>query len=187
MNSINYPPPSLNVWQTRFELEWLLTVFKAFAPRNVLELGSADGGTLWAWSHNCEPGTRITSVDWYHPEYVDNRALYPAWAEEGRCEIAVVAGDTREPATLEAVAARAPFDWLFIDAGHAWNEVHNDWVKFGPLVRRGAVVFHDIAPNPEPNVDVTKLWTELKKVHPHLEILHDWRNCRCGVGVLFVN
>ena len=57
--------------------------------------------------------------------------------------------NTVDPATLALAATHAPFDLLFIDAGHDVDDVRCDHEIFAPLVRRGGfVAFHDALPRP---------------------------------------
>ena len=55
--------------------------------------------------------------------------------------------DTHAPATVGFAAARGPYDFLFIDAGHDFEDVHQDYRAYGPLVRKGGIIaFHDSLP-----------------------------------------
>ena len=187
-NAVTMPPHEINTWQSPFELGWMLDIFVRQAPRCILELGSADGGTLWCWAQNCQPGAHIISVDWFHPSYPDNRDKYPQWSIDGDCFIEAIRGDTRDDLTLARVKARGPYDWLFIDAGHGINEVTSDWERYSPLVPPGGVVvFHDIAPTMRPQqVEVHLLWSNIKKGRKHMEIFENDQDDKLGIGVLFM-
>lgn len=188
--SLTLPPPSVNVWQSRFELERLLALFQLANPKHVCELGVADGGLTWCWAHNCSPGAHILSVDWWNPDapYPDNRACFGHWALRNTCTIDWVAGDTRADDTLARVKAFAPFDWLFIDAGHAIKDVTSDWERYSPLVAPGGVVaFHDITPTMRPDqVEVHLLWRELKRGRKHVEIFENDGDDKLGIGLLYL-
>ncbi len=190
MTLITLPPVSINTWQSPFELERLLLLFRHANPKHVLELGSADGGSVWCWAHNCSPGTQILSVDWWKPDagYPDNRHLYGQWAIRNTCTIDWIAGDTRDESTVERVKTFAPFDWLFIDAGHAINEVTNDWNRYSPMVSPGGVVvFHDITPTMQPNqVEVHLLWKELRRGKKHIELFENDQDNKLGTGLLWL-
>lgn len=186
---LTLPPPSINTWQSLFELERLLLFYRHRTPMHILELGSADGGSIWCWAHNCVPGAHILSVDWFHTElYPDNRHLYGHWAERNTCRIDWIEGDTRDDTTLARVKEFAPFDWLFIDAGHGLTEVSSDWERYGPLVQPGGVVaFHDITPKMRPKeLEVRLLWDKLKQSHRHVEIIADVNDDKLGTGLLWV-
>lgn len=52
--------------------------------------------------------------------------------------------DTHDAAAREWAEERATYDLLFIDAGHAYLDVHRDFVDYHGLVRPGGIVaFHD--------------------------------------------
>lgn len=74
----------------------------------------------------------------------------------------LVCGDTRSENTLRVARESAPFDLLFIDAGHLYAEVTADYRDYAPLVRPGGIVaFHD-AVQRVPNVEVYRLVDELR-------------------------
>ena len=51
---------------------------------------------------------------------------------------------THDLAALTLATQHAPFDFLFIDAGHDFTDVQDDHAAYGPLVRPGGIVaFHD--------------------------------------------
>jgi len=51
---------------------------------------------------------------------------------------------THDPEALKLATQHAPFDFLFIDAGHDFTDVRDDHAAYGPLVRPGGIVaFHD--------------------------------------------
>lgn len=55
--------------------------------------------------------------------------------------------DTHDPAAVVFAGARGPYDFLFVDAGHDFEDVRLDHVFYGPLVRVGGIVaFHDSLP-----------------------------------------
>lgn len=56
-------------------------------------------------------------------------------------------GNTHAPAVIDFAALRAPFDFLFIDAGHSVDDVAEDYCDYAPMVRHGGIIaFHDALP-----------------------------------------
>lgn len=65
--------------------------------------------------------------------------------------------DTRDSVIQQHALEVGPFDLLFIDAGHKFDDVRLDHAEYGPLVRPGGVIaFHDALKRPgfEDEVDV---------------------------------
>jgi len=52
--------------------------------------------------------------------------------------------NTHDQAAAEFAEAGAPYDFLFVDAGHSEDDVAADHATYGPMVRPGGVIaFHD--------------------------------------------
>jgi hypothetical protein len=49
--------------QARDEIVWLLAIVNTLAPRRVLEIGTANGGTLFLWAQVAAPDAHLVSVD----------------------------------------------------------------------------------------------------------------------------
>ena len=64
-------------------------------------------------------------------------------------------------------------DYLFIDADHRYQAVLSDFLLYAPFVRRGGIIaFHDIVERASrPDVQVPRLWSEIKDLAPSLEII----------------
>lgn len=158
------PPAPVQVFQWSAEFEPLLDIYRERKPMSVLEIGTYHGGTLYHWLQNAPPGCRIVSLDSYAVG-VDNRHLYLDWVPDG-VELVTLVGDSRHPVTVENVRRYAPFDWVFIDAGHLYEEVRDDWENYRPMTTHGGVVvFHDILPPSRtwPIIHVAWLWKEIRQ------------------------
>lgn len=56
----------------------------------------------------------------------------------------LVSGSTHDENVRSLVEFHAPYDFLFIDAGHTYDDVKQDHEMYAPMVRAGGVVaFHD--------------------------------------------
>ncbi len=174
-----FMPSVVPCLQREAEFSQLLELYRERAPKTVLEIGTYYGGTLYHWLQNATPGTKVVSVDSYVTD-VDNRPLYEGWMLEG-VDLAVVEGDTRNPAVINLVDRLSPtYDWVFIDAGHLYDEVRHDWVTFGALCT-GVVCFHDILYK-----DVARLWAEIKAEFEAREIISDPTTEWHGIGCVFM-
>lgn len=177
------PPTPVAIHQWEDEFEQLLDLYRDAAPVGVLEIGTYHGGTLYHWLQNARDGALVVALDSYSVG-VDNRHLYEDWRPSG-VTLEVIEGGSHDPATVARVQEFAPFDWIFIDAGHLYHEVRNDWEFYGPMAAKGGVVcFHDINPADE-TIEVDRLWREIKRRHSTEEIVggHEGGG---GIGVVHV-
>ena len=176
-----FMPSAVPCLQREAEFTQLLELYRERKPLSVLEIGTYYGGTLYHWLQNAQPGALVVSVDSYATG-VDNRALFEEWAEED-VMLEVVAGDTHDPRTLLEVGKFSEsYEWVFIDAGHQYDEVKADWHNYGSL-GSGVIAFHDILHPP-----VAQLWGEVKQWQPRAEFREivsepgEW----CGIGVVLL-
>jgi predicted O-methyltransferase YrrM len=147
----------------------------------VVEVGCDAGGVLWAFQQ--AGAGHVIGVDLPRGPYSSGRKLAAHGAE-------MVIGNSREQSTrrrLVEVLDGDPVDLLFLDADHTYKGVKADWETYGPLVRPGGVVtFHDICHHKDyPEVQVERLWWELKSKNPDLwsEIVYYARPWGSGMGI----
>ena len=180
------PSAPVPIFQHEAEFTRLLKLYRERKPRNVLEIGTYHGGTLYHWLSNAPLGAHVVSVDSYAVG-VDNRHLYPEWARDG-IDLTVIEGDSHDPQVIAKVRQLAPYQWLFIDADHYYEPVKQDWESYGPMVEEGGVVcFHDILEDlaSHPEIEVRRLWEEIKEKHRTEEIVESERNAWGGIGIVF--
>jgi predicted O-methyltransferase YrrM len=178
------PPTPVPIFQWEQEFTQLLDVYRELAPRRVLEVGSYFGGSLFHWLQNAPEGSTVVSVDSYAVG-VDNRHLYHDWVPDG-VSLQVIAGKSAAESTVTQAKAWAPYDFIFIDAGHYYTEVRADWDAYLPLAQKGAVVaFHDILTHSEhPEIEVGRLWAEVKEDFETEEIVANPDAAWGGIGVV---
>jgi predicted O-methyltransferase YrrM len=178
------PPTPVPIFQWEQEFTQLLDVYRELAPRRVLEVGTFHGGTLYHWLTNAPEGSTVVTVDSYAAG-VDNRHLYGDWVPDG-VSLQVIAGKSAAENTVTQAKAWAPYDFIFIDAGHYYTEVRADWDAYLPLAQKGAVVaFHDILTHSEhPEIEVGRLWAEIKQDFETEEIIADPEASWGGIGLV---
>lgn len=130
--------------------------------RNIMEVGTGNGGTLFLFSQLLEQGGLIITLDNYK---------FPKWKEEffsnfhKSAIIKIITGSSFNRDTIfkvKTALGSAKLDLLFIDADHTYEGVKNDFEKFAPLVKDdGIIAFHDIVPGRENGVPI--FFEELKK------------------------
>jgi len=182
------PEAPVPILQWEWEFRQLLDLYRVRIPLNVLEIGTYHGGTLYHWLQNAAPDAKVVSVDSYVTG-IDNRDLYADWTPED-VELVVIDGDAASPETLRKVidALEGDFyDWIFIDAGHSYEDVSSDWGFYSRLADRGnsVIALHDIVPGP--GLEVHKFWKKLQaRGHVTQEIICDHVADWGGIGVVYL-
>lgn len=163
------PVPHL---QNKWEFDKIVDLFAITSPKNVIEIGSFYGATLWAWMQlmwGLEE-QKVTSVDLpigpgdgRYDEMIKSRSLWREWEAESGCRLFDIQGDSHSPEIIKTVGDIYPnrdVDFLFIDGDHSYGGVKADFENYCHLVRPGGViVFHDVIGLPE----VGEYWENLKK------------------------
>jgi len=164
-----------NVVQVNAELWILVQAIQEISAKRILELGTANGGTLKFFEHVAAPDGKIVTIDGGK----SNLAHLPIDFSNPLCEITLISGNTQHPETVEEVKrifGDEPIDFLFIDADHQYEGVKKDWENYHDLVRPGGIIgFHDVNHPP-----VKQLWNEINI--PHQSKVH--HNHGLGTGII---
>lgn len=180
------PEAPVQIFQHVSEFNALLKIYIEKKPARVLEIGSYHGGTLYHWLlHSAEDAT-VVSVDTYTA--ADNRDKYPDWTPED-VTLIVIEGNSHYVETVEQVREHAPYDFIFIDAGHYYSEVRADWENYMPMATpHGIIALHDILTHvSHPEIEVEKLWREIRADgYPTEQIIASNENAWGGIGVVYL-
>jgi len=176
--------------QIQEELASLVRDVRILNPANVLEIGTARGGTLFLWTRLAKQHAKIVSIDLPHGNfgggYSRRRALlYRRFVGKGQT-LHLLRLDSHAESTLQKTKqlfAGSPIDLLFIDGDHTYEGVKRDWEMYSSLVRPGGmIVFHDVAGNYE-DTQVKRLWDSIKDKYRSREYVAD-PGGQYGIGVL---
>jgi len=137
-------------------------------PRTVLEIGTAQGGVFWLLCRVAAPDATLISLD-LPPDQRhsggEKIALDLESMKNPNQSVHVVHGNSHEIATPELIRnilGGRPLDLLFIDGDHTYDGVRQDYLMYGPLVRKGgSIAFHDIVKTHWPGCQVDQFWSEL--------------------------
>jgi predicted O-methyltransferase YrrM len=177
----------VNLVQVPSEVSQFLSFLRAERPRRVLEIGTADGGTLYLLAWASASDARLLSLDLrtYSPE---RTRLFDAFAGS-RQEVVTRRADSQLEATRDEVSSffrGEPLDVLFIDGDHTYEGVRRDYELYAPLVRSGGVIaFHDIVDGPETSVGgVPRFWRAIRaSLDESTEIVESWDLGGYGIGL----
>jgi predicted O-methyltransferase YrrM len=180
------------------ELEPLLALVRERRPRTVVEIGTSEGGSLYAWSRAADPYGLIVSIDkpggLFGGGYSEDEAREFQSSTQPGQELHTLRRDSHKRRTLRRLRSlldRRPIDFLMIDGDHTYKGVKRDWKMYEPLVAPGGLIaFHDILQHPkQPLCKVDELWAELAPEHRTVEFTDpdddrghgQWG----GIGVIF--
>ena len=194
----------INPLQVRDEILELLRIVDGINPKVIIEIGTANGGTLFLFSRIASEDATIISVDlpggMFTSKYIKFSGYggYPKWRIPLYKSFALVnqnlhliKADSHNQATLEEVKGLLNgknVDFLFIDGDHSYEGVKKDFEMYSPLVKDGGIIaFHDIISA----CDISKFWSEIKEDYTeemkgnYIEIIKDQDQGLVGIGVLF--
>src|SRR5690606_34611658 len=158
------------------------------APRTILEIGTARGGTSLIWAHIAKQ--RLITCDITGSERFSEllRAFPPP---RSACKVTVMTGDSHARSFQDRVRAELAgerVDFLFIDGDHTESGVEQDFEAYRGLVRPGGLIaFHDIAPRQKLATNqVQHFWKRIRDQHDTHEIIASADQVGFGIGVLRV-
>jgi predicted O-methyltransferase YrrM len=177
--------------QVRSEIMSLSCIVRDLAPKSIIEIGTAKGGTLFLFSRLADPAATLLSIDLPGGEfgggYPEWKAkLYHSFSLPGQT-MHLLRADSSAPNTIEKVKSifgERLVDFLFIDGNHTYQGVKKDFELYSPLVRKGGIIaLHDIAVHPDDaNCNVDRFWNEIKN-HNSREFIEDQAQMWAGIGV----
>ncbi|MCF6355891.1 MAG: class I SAM-dependent methyltransferase [Candidatus Polarisedimenticolaceae bacterium] len=182
--------------QNPVEIEQMFDEVCHLNPERILEIGTAQGGTLYLWTQAASDNASLMSIDLpdgdFGGAYASCRAaLYKSFARPGQT-IWLELADSHLPesrAKVKEYFTGQPIDFAFIDGDHTYEGVKADFNDYGPLVRPGGIIaFHDILYREnQPSIRVDILWGELKEQYSCTEFIGpEGSGKKIGIGFLRV-
>jgi len=172
--------------QIPLEIENLQLTIANHKPKIILEIGTANGGTLARWLEI--PSVEIViSIDYpigihggqgYEERtYVISDALEQANLTNK--QFFAINGNSKHPYLvdrLREILNGRKIDFLFIDGDHTYEGVKGDFVIYKEFLNDNSIVgFHDILDSEfhsEYDCFVSKLWLELKETYESTEFMY---------------
>jgi predicted O-methyltransferase YrrM len=174
------PGPCSGLSQRKNEIIELWRLFVALQPKVIVEIGTAQGGSLAAWCQLAPRDATIISIDRcvddcrprpgdpVHPDIYNGPLKMTSQGggayslRQHAQQLHVINGWSYEPAVLqnlERLLAGRKIDWLYHDASHEASMFAKDWELYWPLVADGGVfAAHDIAPSADPKCNKKEFW-----------------------------
>ena len=182
--------------QIKEEISQLLQFLKEKKLKVILEIGTANGGTLFCFCKIAGEDAKIISIDLPGGEFGGGYPkwkipLYKSFARENQ-KIYLIRADSHRQETLEKVKNilnDKKVDFLFIDGDHTYQGVKKDFEMYYSLVKKDGIIgFHDIVSGPEENVgEVPKFWKEIKERSKYQEIIKKREQGGYGIGIIYHN
>lgn len=181
------------------EFSPLISLLKKRKLRTIVEIGTAGGGTLYAWCRIAQPDALLVSIDLpggpfgggYPRSDIKKFRRYKKKAQR----MYLLREDSHKTATQEKVKKilrDRSIDLLFLDGDHRYSGVKKDFRMYSPLVKKGGlVVLHDILFHPRVRAcRVDRFWSEMKCCFRRREFIdreddRGWGQWG-GIGVLYL-
>jgi predicted O-methyltransferase YrrM len=182
-------------YQIPEEISQLLKILKEKKPRVILEIGTANGGTLFLFSRIVAEDAMIISIDLPSGSFGGG---YPKWKipifrlfKLPKQKLYLIRKNSHDPRTLKKIKEilkDQKIDFLFIDGDHTYKGVKKDFELYHRLVKKGGLIaFHDIVYGSAEYVGgVPIFWQEIKRKYKHFEIVKDWKQGGYGIGIIFI-
>jgi predicted O-methyltransferase YrrM len=179
--------------QSQYEILELLVILNKVKPRFILEIGTADGGTLFLFSRIAFESACIVSIDLPHGSCGNG---YPRWKipfYKSFClpnqKMHLIRGDSHHSISFDMVKnvlGPEMLDFLFLDGDHTYEGIKKDFEMYNPLVKKGGIIaIHDIMPTLKyDNYRVSTYWNEIKSKYEYAEIVEDCDQDWRGIGLI---
>jgi predicted O-methyltransferase YrrM len=189
---------SIRPFQIKTEIKTLLKILETNKPQTLLEIGTANGGTLFLFSKIATKDALLISIDLpsgqfggeFYPEW--KMHLYQSFANYDQ-KIVTIRENSHSHDTLESVMkllGGQSVDFLFIDGDHTYEGVKKDYESYLSLMKKDGIIgFHDINPGPKELVGgVPDFWQQVCFIHKSIEIIDDSNSTGgYGIGLLFLD
>jgi predicted O-methyltransferase YrrM len=181
-------------WQSKYEILNLCKILQKQLPKRIIEIGTANGGTLYLFSHVAQPDAFLISIDLPNGRFGGGfrnwrKFLFKKMVQKNQKLKLILKNSQNLDTFLEtqSLLNGEKVDFLFIDGDHTYEGVKKDFESYSKLVKPGGIIaFHDIVKgNPSFVGEVHKFWNEVKNNHKHMELVEEKGQEAFGIGVIF--
>lgn len=132
-DSSNFP-----LVQNKEELEYVFNLIKG--STSYLEVGTAEGNSLYVLAHAMPKGSEITYIDIDEPRIRPKREKILQGLADYK--ITGLHGNSHDPEIVRS-AWQKRYDCVLIDAGHTYDDAIQDARNYAPLADK-YIIFHDV-------------------------------------------
>ena len=184
----------LGLVQRQKEIRAVLSLVARRAPRRVLEIGTAHGGSFYLWTRAAASDALLISVDLppWEPDDPGEARKTHLLRSCGRTaqRVHLIRGDSHSGEVRDRVRSLLgadTIDFLFIDGDHSYEGVKQDWLDYAPLVGSGGLIaLHDVHPHSKRwGGEVPEFWREIRARYRTTEIIADAAQDGFGIGVIW--
>jgi len=172
--------------QLTSEINRFMNLLSKLKLTKVLEIGTCDGGTLYAWTKVAEVGAKIITIDLPDTYTDSNMQIFESFGVPKQQNIHLVRGDSHSSKTIKMVndiLNGDKLDFLFIDGDHSYKGIKQDFEMYSPLVKKGGIIsMHDIVLTERNEVPI--FWNEIKKNYKYEEIMENPNQHGYGIGII---
>lgn len=127
-----------SIVQERSELEHVFNLIKDC--ESYLEVGTAEGSSLCVLARSLKENAKITYVDYGEDK---THRMREENLRDLSNPICALHKDSHDIRAVALAHEKGPYDVVFIDAGHTYEDVILDAVNYAPMAKK-FVLFHDI-------------------------------------------
>lgn len=179
--------------QYKYEISEFVKYLEKKNPKYILEIGTANGGTLFLFAKIASKDAKIISIDLPegdfgggYPKY--KIPLYKSFKSHNQ-ELNLIRLNSHSHEAVKLIKTILNgklFDFIFIDGDHSYEGVKNDFKTYFDLLNdNGVIAFHDIVPGLEKDSGgVFRFWKEVKSLHNSKEIVQSWNQNGGGIGII---
>jgi len=179
------PYTNIKPQQNVYEIKHLALTVQKNSPKTVLEIGTAEGGTLYIWSRTLKSCKTLISMDL--PRRIPNKKKEFYRQFNNKINYEFIEGDSHSIKTvnkLSNILKHKKIDFIFIDGDHSYEGVKKDYENYKSFLSVGGIIaFHDIKSR---DFNVRKFWNEIKNEYHFKEIISPKEDDSPGIGILYL-
>lgn len=130
---------NITIVQEPNELEHIFDLIRGC--ESYLEIGTAEGNSMYVLAHALKTNARITYVDLAENHTKPHREKIISDLEAKGYYITPVHGNSHDPEVI--MKANGRYEVVLIDAGHRYDDASQDAKNYGPMATK-YIIFHDI-------------------------------------------